>query len=168
MSIISKMKDKLREAMRDERIADMADDQGPYDFVTHTLPKCEVTRVPKPGGDVNVVFEVPTTFSEDGKASFICDGQRIKPSKTLFGGVPYMDYTQTTDHWQPEQRELIELTVKQNDEFVKKTVSFRELDRQVELAQEQKEAKAEKYTKQALAEMGVEMDETTEEVLFQK
>lgn len=168
MSIISKMKDKLREAMRDERIADMADDQGPYDFVTHMLPKCEVTRVPKPGGYVYVSFEVPTTFSEDGRASFTCDDQRIEPSHTYFGGVPYMNYTQTTDHWQPEQRELIELTVKQNDEFVKKTVSFSELDRQVELAQEQKEAKAEKYTKQALAEMGVEMDETTEEVLFQK
>lgn len=168
MSFISKMKDKFREAMRDERIADMADDQGPYDFVTHRLPKCEITRIPKPGDDVSVVFEVPTTFSEDGRASFICDKQRIEPSKTYFAGVPYMDYTQTTDHWQPEQRELIELTVKQNDEFVKKTVSFSELDRQVELAQEQKEAKAEKYTKQALAEMGVEMDETTEEVIFQK
>ena len=168
MSIISKMQNKLKEAMRDERIADMADDEGPYDFTTHRLPKCEISPSQKPGGYVDVTFEVPTTFSEDGHASITCDEQRIKPSSTYVDGVPEMDYTQTTDHWQPEQRELIELTVKQGNEFIKKTISFKELNEQVELAQKQKEARAEKYTKRALAEMGIEMNETAEEVIFQK
>lgn len=160
MSFISKIHGKVKQAMHD--------DQKVYDITTHKLPKCEISRVHRPGNYVYVAFEVPKTFSEDGRASITCDQQRIQRSNTCVSGMPEIHYTHKSDHWQPEQRDLIELVVKRGDEFVKKTVSFEELNHQVELAQKQKEARAEKYTKQALAEMGVEMDETTEEILFQK
>ncbi len=44
MSFISKMKNKFREAMRD--------DQKVYDITTHKLPKCEISRVHRPGNYV--------------------------------------------------------------------------------------------------------------------